>query len=153
MAAKRRTPPTQTSPTSSKPAKEGPYGPDNYGYSFIWASDVTHPFNRDPYKDLGYTCSSPAVGPYRLDTVQPGLNGLDTRPDYNQGGINETCVAFTRQSDNIPQPLTVMVNHSILALSGGRYLSYLPDHMHEGLVIGGGLSEYYGLGIDVYSEN
>jgi hypothetical protein len=126
--------------------QEGPYGPDNYGYSFIWASDVTHPFNRDPYKDLGDTCSSPSVGPYRLDTVQPGLNGLDTRPDYNQGGINETGVAFTRQSDNIPQPLTVMVNHPILALSGGRYLSYLPDHMHEGLVIGGGLSEYYGLG-------
>jgi hypothetical protein len=114
---------------------EGPYGDKTYGISFANSKDISHPFNRVGYQDLGDLCSPPGVGPYRLDTIQPGPKGSETIQDY-WTGTKETGVPFDRQSDDIPQPLTVITEHPILALDTVRYLSYLPDHMHEGLVIG-----------------
>jgi hypothetical protein len=127
------------------PTQEGPFGGFNYGISFVFSAPIAHTANRSPYDgvSLGDLCSPPSVGPYRLDTVQPGPAGLEVVKDYF-AKANETGVPFDRQSDGIPQPLTVTVQHPVLALSGGRYLSILPDHMHEGLVIGAGDVDGFG---------
>lgn len=122
---------------------EGPYGSDNYGFSFVFSVTIEHPFNRAPYTELGDMCAPPAVGPYRLDTTQPGPKGVETVYDV-WVDKDVTGVPFDRQSDDIPQPLRVTVNHPILALSTGRTLSQLPDHMHEGLVIGTGDADKWG---------
>jgi hypothetical protein len=116
---------------------EGPYG-WTYGGAFVFSQPVEHPFNRVPYKtELMDLCAPPAVGPWRLDTVRPGPQGFEDVMDaWTQTDV--WGVPFDRQSDGIPQQLYVPRGpaHPILALPGGRKLPYLPDHMHEGLVMG-----------------
>ena len=126
--------------TSSKNAgqdhdPEGPYGTTSYGISYVNNVDVKHSANRKGYTDLGDLCSAPALGPYRLDTVQPGPKGLESVADV-YSLVSEKGVPFDRQSDDIPQPLNVLTKHAILAINRNQYLGHLPDHMHEGLVLG-----------------
>ena len=125
------------------PGGEGPYpGPSFYGMLYAIDARIDHDFNRDPYKIMGDICAPPALGPYRIDTLQ----GAPERVfDYWANGY-QTGVSFDRQSDDVPQPLFLVpagggVIHPIFALGNDRYLDCLPDHMHEGMAID--LIDYY----------
>jgi hypothetical protein len=75
----------------------------------------------------------PRTGPTRADTLQKDAAG-----EFH----------FTNQSDDIPQPLTLIRlpddnrYHPVFEISPGKYLEHFPDHMHEGETLGfGGVPE------------
>jgi len=116
------------------PATDGDGEVDSTSYdsSFIADQELAHPANRAVYASLGMRCAPPALGSYRHDTLQGPLEVVtDAWTNSPVDGV-----PFDRQSDDMPQPLNVLVTgHPIFALSGGGALAVMADHMHEGMTI------------------
>ena len=119
-----------------------------YGSNFINNAELAHPFNTSQAGQLGMRCAPPSEGELRHDTLQAPPQGQEvTLTDQNagitfipgptmQGDSPGPFIPFDRQSDAIPQPVTLtQPAHPLFALPGGGQLAVYPDHMHEGMTV------------------
>jgi hypothetical protein len=135
----------EVNPVAVDPSQ--PSGFSGYDANFSNNVELTHPHNTSQAAQLGMKCAPPALGALRLDTLQPNaqdmtladLNAKQTMEQPGQsvpGAISRPFIPFDRQSDDVPQPVTLassVMAQQLFTMPSGGQLSAYPDHMHEGM--------------------